>query len=158
MTDTRTMLHIPKIEEGIVIDHIPAGLGTKLLELFQRFDELSGVVLSVGLNYKSKKIGRKDMIKLQIRDLSPRVRQQISIVSPGVTIKRIVDYRVAEKLVSQVPETISNLVKCRNPSCITNFEDHVETYFSCLDPEGQWFRCSYCERVFRLDELERILP
>jgi len=165
--DDKNVLLIPKIENGIVIDHIPAGLGPKLLELLLRYPRLRSVALTLGVNYRSTRMGTKDMIKLGTRELPADAQAQISIVAPGVTVKTITDYRVGEKLVLSLPDRMIGLVKCRNPNCITNAERSVETRFT-LDGSAESsigrgkgraeYRCAHCERVFALAELERILP
>lgn len=158
MTADRKHLLIPKIEDGIVIDHVPSGLGTKVLELFQSLPEMRDVEVSLGLNYKSPKLGRKDVIKLHTRELPAHLFELVALVCPGATIKRVADYQVERRVVLELPDTIRNLVRCRNPSCITNYEELAESRFDCVDVEKQKYRCRFCERVFRLDELERIGP
>ncbi|MBI5511862.1 MAG: aspartate carbamoyltransferase regulatory subunit [Deltaproteobacteria bacterium] len=155
---TEKTLLIPKIESGIVIDHIPAGLGLKVLEIIHSYPEMSAVVTSVGLNYSSSKIAKKDMIKLQTQALPPRLMQHLAMAAPGVSVKRVERYRVVEKLVITVPETIVGTARCRNPGCITNHERDVVTRFSCVDPGAKRFRCSFCEGIFPIHELEVIVP
>ena len=77
-------LLIPKIEQGIVIDHVPAGFGLKILEIIHLYPEMTSVVASVGLNYSSSKMGRKDMIKLQTEELPEPILQHISMACSGV--------------------------------------------------------------------------
>ena len=156
MDDRRTLL-IPKIEDGIVIDHIPAGLGTPLLELLRKYSELKEEVFSVGLNYNSDRLGRKDMVKIGVRELPERALQEISIIAPGVSIKRITDYEVDKRYTLNMPDSIVDLVKCKNPNCITNSERKLETRFTCIQREQALYRCGHCERVFELDKLERTL-
>ena len=153
----RKLLLIPKIEDGIVIDHIPAGLGTPLLELLRKFSELKDSIFSVGLNYNSDKLGRKDMVKIGVRELPERALQEISIIAPGVSIKGITDYEVNKRYTLHMPDDIVGLVRCKNPNCITNFERKLETRFTCVKRELALYRCGHCERVFELDKLERTL-
>ena len=155
MTDTT--LHIPKIENGTVIDHISAGRGNLVLELIQRQSELAEVAISLGLNYESIKLGRKDVLKIHSGgELPDRLAQQIAIISPGVTIKRIEAFEVARRYKIELPTVIDNLVRCRNPNCITNFERHLGTHFCMVDTRRHHVKCHHCERVFELKELERI--
>ena len=149
----QNILLIPKIERGIVIDHIPAGLGIRVMALIGRWPELEDAVVTLGLNYKSTRMGRKDMIKLQTEALPPRLLQMLALVSPGVTIKRIANFEVVEKVVIQVPELFDNLARCINPNCITNVEPHVATRFKRLESGSRHFKCGHCERVCTLDEL-----
>jgi aspartate carbamoyltransferase regulatory subunit len=155
---TEKHLLIPKIESGIVIDHIPAGLGLKVLEILHSYPEMSAVVTSVGLNYSSSKIGKKDMLKMQTQALPPRIMQHLAIATAGISIKRVENFRVVEKLVITVPETVVGSARCRNPSCITNHERDVVTRFRCTDAPKKRYQCAFCEGIFALDELAVIVP
>lgn len=156
MSENNKVLLIPKIEKGIVIDHIPAGEGKKILEIIHSYPEMKSIVVTLGINYSSKKLGRKDMIKLQMDFLAPEIIQQISLVVPGVTIKAVKNYMVNNKIVIQPPKEIKNLLGCRNPNCITNFEKHLETSFTIVDEKTKKVKCNYCERIFKLSELNPI--
>lgn len=158
MNDREQVLLIPKIDHGIVIDHIPPGFGVAILEIIRRDPSAKDAVVTLGLNYRSTKLGRKDLIKLWIDDLPPRVIQHISLVCPGITIKRIVDYRVEKKYVIKPPQVARNLLRCLNPSCITNAEKNIETCFTVVDEGCLRLRCTYCERVFPLSDLRPIVP
>ena len=153
MTPQNQILLIPKIERGFVIDHIPAGLGIPVMALIGRWPELEEAVVTLGLNYKSTRMGRKDMIKLQAGALPPRLLQMLALVCAGVTIKRIDRFEVVEKVVVQVPELFDNLARCINPNCITNAEPHVATRFRRIESGSRHFKCAHCERVCSLDEL-----
>ena len=157
MKQNAKIMHIPKIDLGIVIDHIPAGEGIKILEIISKYEEIKDVVVSLGLNYESAKLGKKDLIKLQMEYLSPEIIQHISIMVPGVTIKAIKNYKVYSKVVVKPPQEIKSLLVCKNPNCITNTEKHVSTLFHVVDNEGRRVKCNYCERIFDLHELETIV-
>jgi len=150
-------LRIPKIDLGIVIDHIPAGQGIKVLEIISKYEEMKDVVVSLGLNYDSRKLGKKDLIKLQLEYLSQEIIQHISIVVPGITIKSIKDYKVYSKVVVKPPQVIRDLLVCKNPNCITNSERHVPTVFTAVSPETKQVKCQYCERIFDLHELQAVV-
>lgn len=150
------VLLIPKIENGIVIDHIPAGLGAPILRAIVAHPEARNVVLTLGLNYKSNKLGHKDLIKLDIDDLPASVLEQIALIAPGVTVKRIKQFDVDKKYVMQTPELLHNLVKCRNPNCITNHEGSIRTEFRAINNQRLQYKCTHCERIFALPELERL--
>lgn len=151
------ILHIPKIEKGIVIDHIPTGHGIHILEIIRSHPEMKEVVITLGLNYRSTKLGKKDLIKLEVQELTPRIVQHISLICPGVTVKRISDYEVDERLIVRSPQVVKNRLECRNPNCITNHERHIETCFRLVDEQKQTFKCVYCERVFHLGELRPLI-
>ena len=153
MSPNQQILLIPKIERGFVIDHIPAGLGIPVMALISRWRELEEAVVTLGLNYKSTRMGRKDMIKLQAESMPPRLLQMLALLSPGVTIKHIEHFEVIEKVVVQVPELFDNLARCINPNCITNVEPHVATRFRRLESGSRHFKCAHCERVCTVEEL-----
>ena len=157
MKNNQEVLLIPKIELGIVIDHIPAGEGIKILEIISRYKEMKTVPVTLGLNYKSQKLGRKDLIKLQMEYLDPEIIQHISIVVPGVTIKAIKNYGVHTKVVVRPPKEIKDLLECKNPNCITNKEKHIGTVFTSVDEDSRQVKCFYCERIFDLHELHAVV-
>jgi aspartate carbamoyltransferase regulatory subunit len=157
MSPNQQLLLIPKIERGYVIDHIPAGLGIQVMALIGRRPELEEAVVTLGLNYSSTRMGRKDMIKLQADVLPSRLLQMLALVSAGVTIKRIAKFEVVEKVVIQVPELFENLARCINPNCITNAEPHVPTRFKRLESGSSHFKCAHCERVCTVEELAQHL-
>lgn len=156
MSPEQIML-IPKIENGFVLDHIPTGSGVKVLNLIRGHGELNESVISVGLHYTSRRLGRKDLIKIQIRELPQRFLQHLSLVVPGVTIKRVEKFVVAQKIVLEPPELVDNLLSCPNPGCITNHERGVTTCFHLVRREPMKFRCNHCERWFAMGELENRL-
>jgi aspartate carbamoyltransferase regulatory subunit len=145
---------IPKIKEGIVIDHIPAGRGMNVLLAIRSYPGMERELMTVGLNYKSTKFGRKDIVKLATTHLPEEIVEHVALVAPGVSIKRIRDYQVDKKYVIPFPDTIVNKLACRNPNCITNYEKRVTTMFCCFDETKRQVKCRHCERIFLLDELE----
>ncbi|MBN1944840.1 MAG: aspartate carbamoyltransferase regulatory subunit [Bradymonadales bacterium] len=157
MTKEEKVLLIPKIENGIVIDHIPVGKGIPVLVTIRSYPEMKNVTVTLGLNLVSTKLGHKDMIKLQIGHLPERVLEHISVICPGMSVKRITDYEVDKKYVLRPPATITRLARCMNPNCVTNHERHLTTRFCAVDPECMKYRCAYCERVFHLGELELVV-
>jgi len=155
MSGQNQVEHIPKIERGIVVDHIPVGFGVKVLEIIRSYPGMSDVVMTVGLNYRSTKLGTKDMLKLVTTDeLPPEVLEHLSLVSPGISIKRIRDYGVDKKFVIETPNEIKGQARCRNPNCISNNERHMVTHFKATRRDPGRYRCMFCERVFLLGELE----
>jgi aspartate carbamoyltransferase regulatory subunit len=151
-------LLIPKIESGIVIDHVPSGLGPGILELLRSYAGMEDAQITLGLNYDSNKLGRKDMLKIIAPELPELILAHLSLVAPGVTIKRVDDFRVQGKYSLQPPQRIEGLARCINPNCISNHEGGAAARFSRLGETSHKFRCGYCERVFELDELDIVLP
>lgn len=149
-------LFIPKIESGIVIDHIPAGLGTPILQIIGVQPELASIPITLGMNYKSNLLGKKDLIKIQIGELTPKFLQLLSLLAPGVTVKQIKNFKVDRKIVIESPEIITDLMKCPNPNCVTNSERHLKTFFHCVEKKPMKFACNFCERHFFVAELKPI--
>jgi aspartate carbamoyltransferase regulatory subunit len=145
-------LLIPKIENGIVIDHIPVGFGVKLLDILYSHPITNQGVISVGFNYSSTRMGKKDIIKLRADDLPPRLLQNFSLICPGISIKRVRNYVVDKKYVLE-PATELEGVVCRNPNCISNNARNVATHFTRVDTDSREFRCRYCEKVFPVTQL-----
>lgn len=135
------------IKNGTVIDHIPAGRAMILVKVLKlcKHDK----VVSLGLNFKSKALKKKDLIKVEDKELTPEEISQVAILVPKATINIIRDYKVYKKFQPEMPEEIMKLIKCPNPKCITNNEA-VITKFHPLDST---YKCHYCERAFTEEEI-----
>ena len=132
---------IDSIQNGIVIDHITAG---KAMELYQilGLDKLACTV-AILKNVTSGKLGRKDIIKIdQVLDLDWDV---IGYVDPGITVNIIKDGERIEKRQLKLPERITNVIRCKNPRCITSTERELPQEFVLTDRERRVYRCLYCE-------------
>jgi len=153
---TEKLLLIPKIKNGIVIDHVPAGHGPGVLDLIRAHPSMECTVITLGLNYGSTKLGSKDMLKVHADDLPPTLLEQLSLFSPGISIKRVRDYAIEHRYVLEPPKRVRSLARCKNPNCVTNLESHAPTLFHRLSDKSRKFRCEFCERVFEVDELDII--
>ena len=142
---------IPAIKEGTVIDHIPSRETFKIIRLIdpQEFEH----TISLALNLNSKKMGKKGVIKISNRFLTQEEVNKVAILAPQATVSIIKDYKVKEKIVVQVPDVVSKIVKCSNPNCITNLEN-VKTRFSLVSKEPFKMRCDYCERTMSRDDIK----
>lgn len=134
-------MNIDSINNGIVLDHITAG---KSLQLYQDL-ELDKLDCSIAIikNVKSGKMGKKDIIKIANNfeiDL-----QVIGYVDPNISVCIIRDGKLYDKFKVELPETIRNIVKCKNPRCITSVEQEIDHIFNLVDRESQLYRCAYCE-------------
>ena len=132
---------IDAIKNGIVIDHITAG---KAMDLYQilGLGELDCTV-AILKNVVSGKLGRKDIIKIdRVLDLDWDV---IGYVDPNITVNIIMDGRRVEKRQLKLPETITNVIRCKNPRCITSVEQELPQIFKLTDRENRVYRCLYCE-------------
>ena len=134
-------MNIDSINNGIVIDHITAGNGMKLYELLH-LGELDCSVAIIK-NVISGKMGRKDIIKIDAE--IPVNLDMIGFVDPGATINIIKDGVLAEKRNIEMPEKLVNVIKCKNPRCITSCEQEIDHIFKLTDREHKVYRCIYCE-------------
>ena len=134
-------MNIDSIKNGIVIDHIQAKKGMEIYEVL----ELAKLDCSVAIitNAKSKKMGRKDIIKID-----KNINLDLDIlgyIDPNITINIIKDDVRVEKYHVQLPEEIVNVVKCKNPRCITSIEQELDQVFVLKDRDKKIYRCKYCE-------------
>lgn len=134
-------MNIDSINNGFVIDHITAGRGMKLYNLLG-LDELDCTVAIIK-NVNSSKMGKKDIIKIDA-DI-PVNLDVVGYVDPGVTVNVIRDGKLAEKKTIAMPETLTNVIKCKNPRCITSVEQELDHIFKLTDKEQNIYRCVYCE-------------
>lgn len=135
------MLNIDSLEKGVVIDHIESG---KSMEIY-RVLELDKLDCSVAIikNARSKKSGRKDIIKIEDRiDIDLDV---LGFIDPNITVNIIDGGHIIEKKHLQLPERIVNVAKCKNPRCITSVEPDLPQIFRLTSPETHTYRCIYCE-------------
>ena len=134
-------MKIDSIVNGIVIDHITAGNGMRLYKLLG-LDELDCSVAIIK-NVHSRKQGKKDIIKVDSNiELDMDV---IGYVDPGITVNIIKDGELVEKKQISLPNTITNVVMCKNPRCITTTEQELPHDFRLTDRENKVYRCMYCE-------------
>lgn len=132
---------IGQIKDGIVIDHITAGHGMKLYN-FLGLDTLDCQVALIK-NAESVKMGRKDIIKIdKVIDIN---MDALGYLDPGVTVNIIHDGKLAKRQNIDIPERIENVIKCKNPRCITTVEQELPHIFTLRDKENRVYRCLYCE-------------
>ncbi len=134
-------MNIDSIQNGVVIDHITVGLGMKLYELL----DLASLDASIALikNVNSRKMGKKDIIKIDA-DI-PVDFDVIGFVDPDATVNIIKGGILVEKRSIDMPETLTNVIKCKNPRCITSCEQELDHIFKLTDKDGKVYRCIYCE-------------
>ena len=134
---------VTPIENGTVIDHIPTEKTFEVATLLN-LESLSTPV-TIGYNYRSKKIGRKGIIKVADKFFTDEEISRLSVVAPNVVLNVINDYEVVEKKTVTTPDELRGIVKCNNPKCITNNEP-MDTLFHVVDKEHGVLRCHYCEK------------
>ena len=134
-------MNIEPIKNGIVIDHIEAGKGMKVYN----FLDLSELECTVALikNVPSKKTGKKDIIKIDA-DIELDL-DVLGYIAPEVTVNTIRGGKTVEKRRLELPEMLKNVIKCKNPRCITSVEQGIEHTFKLVDKENRIYRCIYCE-------------
>ena len=134
-------MNIDSIQNGIVIDHITAGRGMRLYELLH-LDELDCSVAIIK-NVTSKKMGKKDIIKV---DSATHINMDvIGFVDPQATVNIIRGSELIRKGCIEMPQELTNVIKCMNPRCITTTEQELDHVFRLTDPENKIYRCIYCE-------------
>ncbi len=138
------MLNIDSIENGIVIDHITAGLGMRIYELLE-LDKLDTCV-SIIKNARSTKYGKKDIIKIDgVMNIDLDV---LGFIDDNATVSTIVEGKLVSKKKPPLPKQLVNVVSCKNPRCITSVE-HVDQVFVLCDEEAHRYRCQYCEQEYK---------
>ena len=134
-------MNIDSIKNGVVIDHIMAGKGMQLYDLLN-LDSLDASVAIIK-NVQSKRLGKKDIIKIDADiDLDTDV---IGYVDPEATVNLIKNGELVEKKSINLPKTLTNVIKCRNPRCITSTEQELDQVFNLVDEKNKIYRCIYCE-------------
>ncbi|MBQ0016408.1 MAG: aspartate carbamoyltransferase regulatory subunit [Bacteroidales bacterium] len=148
--DTKKELVVPRIENGTVIDHIPTNVLYQIVHILG-LENYEDEVL-IGNYLTSHKFIRKGIIKVKNKYFDNEEINKIALVAPMVTIIRIKNYEVIEKLEAEIPDHIDNFVKCMNPRCITNHEA-IPTKFDVIDKKSLKLRCHYCEKFVTKDTI-----
>lgn len=139
------MLNVGKLKEGFVLDHIQAG---KSMEIYQHLG-LGKLDCCVAIikNARSKKMGKKDIIKIE-GGLNLVDLDILGFIDHNITVNIIKNGVIAEKKELTLPKTITGVIKCRNPRCITSIEQELAHVFYLTDEERQTYRCKYCEEKY----------
>ena len=134
-------MNVDSIQNGVVIDHITAGQGMRLYQLLG----LDSLAVSVAIlkNVVSRKMGKKDIIKIDA-DI-PVDFQVIGYVDPGATLNVIRDGQLVSKQTVEMPDRLTDVIRCYNPRCITTTEQELKQVFKLTDREKRVYRCIYCE-------------
>lgn len=146
-------LSVSAIQEGTVIDHIPARNLFKVIQILG-LDHIDNQI-TFGTNLESKRLGRKAIIKIAGVFFEDQDINRIALVAPDAKLNIIRDYEVAEKSVVEVPDEITGIAKCVNPKCITNFES-VTTRFRVITKKPVSLKCHYCEKITDAEHLNII--
>jgi len=150
-TDQRKELKVSAIENGTVIDHIPAKSLFRVIRILG-LDRMEDQIL-FGTNLDSKKYGKKGIIKVSNIFFKSEEINKIALVAPTATLIVIKDYKVVTKTQVEIPQHVEKIVKCFNPNCITNHES-VETKFDVIEDEsGLKLSCHYCEKTTSKEDM-----
>ena len=142
------MLNIDSIQNGIVIDHIQAGKGMRIYELLE-LDKLDCCVALIK-NARSSKMGRKDIIKIE-GDLAINF-DVLGFIDNNITVCTIKNGELVKKENIVLRRRIKNVVKCKNPRCITSTEENLDQIFVLCDEKAHRYRCLYCEQAYKSHE------
>ncbi|WP_254534627.1 aspartate carbamoyltransferase regulatory subunit [Halomarina litorea] len=145
--DADRELRVSKIRDGTVIDHVPGGNALKVLSILG-IDGSGGETVSIGMNVPSGELGKKDIVKVEGRELSQDEVDVISLIAPMATINIVRDFEVEEKHRVDRPDRVTGVFTCPNANCISTAGEPVESVFDVLD-EG--VRCAYCDTIVRED-------
>ena len=144
---------VAAIENGTVIDHIPADKTFQVVSLLKLQDELHPV--TIGYNYFSKKVGKKGIIKVSDKFFTDDEISRLSVVAPKVVLNIIRNYEVVEKKTVDTPDELRGIVKCNNPKCITNNEP-MKTIFHVIDKDAGILKCHYCDKEQDINKVELV--
>lgn len=156
MSEGSTLV-VSKIRDGTVIDHIPAGKALDIINVLGIAGK-EGLRIAILMNVESKKLGKKDIIKVEGRRLSPEDVSAIALIAPTATINIIEDFAVIEKYKVAVPNVVIDVLACPNPTCISNKKGEVlKTRFRLVSREPLKLQCEYCGTIILGDEVVKLV-
>ena len=152
---TKSELKIKAIENGTVIDHISANKALHILKILGLPNKDTHNV-TVAMNLPSGEIGRKDIVKIENRELDHEELNQIALIAPKATINIIRDFKPIKKDKIVLPEKITSIIKCTNPKCITNYENEpIIPIFNVVNNNPPVVRCHYCEKLIKTEDIDK---
>ena len=153
MSQEHNMRRATAIRNGTVIDHIPAGQAMRVLEMLG-INKRTSVPVSMVMNVPSKKMGTKDIIKVEDRELTQDELNRLALVAPDAHVAIIRAYSVAEKMTIELGNEVTNVVQCTFTNCITtNLREPLPHRLKVVSREPLELRCHYCGRPQDLEEL-----
>ena len=142
---------VAAIQNGTVIDHIPAAKTYQVASLLGLYELTSAV--TIGNNFVSEKVGKKGIIKVSDKFFTNEEISRLSVVAPKAVLNIIRDYEVVEKKTVETPDELRGIIKCNNPVCITNNEP-MSTVFHVVDKEHGICKCHYCDKEQDMNRVE----
>ena len=134
---------VNSIERGIVIDHITAGTGNRILD-YLKIDTKKNTVAFI-MNATSKKHGRKDLIKIEnVTDVDLTV---LGLLDPNATVNIIENGKIVKKINLALPQTVTNVIKCKDHRCVTSVERNAPHIFHLMNAQTREYRCEYCDEI-----------
>ena len=134
---------VNSIERGIVIDHITAATGNRILD-YLKIDTKKNTVAFI-MNATSKKHGRKDLIKIEnVTDVDLTV---LGLLDPNATVNIIENGKIVKKINLALPQTVTNVIRCKNPRCVTSVERNAPHIFHLMNAQTREYRCEYCDEI-----------
>lgn len=153
MEKKRKDLQVAALENGSVIDHIPTNKLFTIVQLLE-LDKCSEPV-TIGYNFQSRKIGKKGIIKVADKFFTDDEINRLAVVCPNIRINIIRDFDVVEKKEVQLPDLLTNVVKCANPVCITNNEP-MKTVFRVTNKTIGTVKCKYCGKEQNVENIKLV--
>lgn len=149
---SKTELKVKSIRNGTVIDHIKKNRALNTLSMLNLPDDETSIM--VAINVESPDMERKDIIKIEGRELSQEEVDKLVLLAPKATVNIIRDYEIVKKSQLKLNDDIHDVVKCSNPNCITNSNEPIENIFHVESKEPILLKCRYCERNMDYDDIE----
>lgn len=143
-------IKIPAIKDGVVIDHLPAASAGKIIQILGVSE---GSLWTIGINLESKKMQKKDVVKIENKIPTKNELNKIALIAPQATVAIIKDYKVVEKVRITVPEFVEGIIKCANLNCVTNNQP-VTSRFELKSKEPLKMTCHYCERIYNKEDIQ----
>lgn len=143
------MLTVNSIKNGIVIDHIKAGLGIKIFN-YLGLDK-AGFAVALIMNADSTKLKKKDIIKIENKiDIDLTI---LGLIDPNITVDIIEKETIREKIKLSLPHKVENIIQCKNPRCITSVEKYIPHVFHLVDHGRGEYKCEYCDEISKVSEI-----
>jgi len=145
-------LRIRKIRNGTVIDHLPQHSSLIVLKILGITGK-EGNIVSIAMNVPSQRLGKKDIVKVEDRELSAQEADKMALIAPRATINIIRNYEVVEKRKAKLPNLIRGFPRCANPACISNSSEPVQSTFHVEREEPLRLRCHYCNYIMEKEDI-----